>query len=158
MSVVYLYVDNNMLSGSREYIKPVLEPLSIQHIPHILGRWPDCTGTERSNWMLVPSVPEISNGHIKQIIAFHTNFLSPDWLRAYQKLPNKYWYWTVVMPVLLILVPYIRNVMYSQGDCNIPDLDLVNTCINSHAKFGQIPSILSQDIEQKKNSVINQGS
>ena len=30
--------------------------------------------------------------------------------------------------------------------------------INAHAKFGQIPSIISQDIEWKQNSDINQGS
>ena len=33
---------------------------------------------------------------------------------------------------------------------NNPNLDLVN--INAHAKLGQIPSILSQDIELKLNS------
>ena len=35
------------------------------------------------------------------------------------------------------------------------NLDLVN--INAYAKFGQIPSIRSQHIEQKLNSDINQG-
>ena len=30
--------------------------------------------------------------------------------------------------------------------------------INAFAKFGQIPSIYSQDIEQKRNSPINQES
>ena len=38
---------------------------------------------------------------------------------------------------------------------NNPDLDLV--CINAYAKFGQIPSICSQEIERKRNSDINQG-
>ena len=33
---------------------------------------------------------------------------------------------------------------------NNPNLDLVN--INAYAKFGQTPSILSQDIEWKRNS------
>ena len=33
--------------------------------------------------------------------------------------------------------------------CNNPNLDLVN--INAYAKFGQIPSIRSQDIERKRN-------
>ena len=38
---------------------------------------------------------------------------------------------------------------------NNPNLDLVNTI--AYAKFGQIPSFLSQDIEQIRNSDINQG-
>ena len=38
---------------------------------------------------------------------------------------------------------------------NNPNLDLVN--INAYAKFGQIRSICSQDIEQKRNSNIIQG-
>ena len=38
---------------------------------------------------------------------------------------------------------------------NDPNLDVVN--INANAKFGQIPSILSQDTERKRNSDINQG-
>ena len=38
---------------------------------------------------------------------------------------------------------------------NNPNLDLVN--INAYAKFGQIPSIHSQVIEQKQISDINQG-
>ena len=37
---------------------------------------------------------------------------------------------------------------------NNPNLNLVN--INADAKFGQIPSICSQDIERKWNSDINQ--
>ena len=39
--------------------------------------------------------------------------------------------------------------------CNNANLDLVN--INAYAKFGQIPSICSQDIERKRNSDLNQG-
>ena len=39
--------------------------------------------------------------------------------------------------------------------CNNPNLDLVN--INAYAKFGQIPSICSQDIQLKRNSDRNQG-
>ena len=39
--------------------------------------------------------------------------------------------------------------------CNNPNLDVVN--INAYAKFGQIPSICSQDIERKRNYDINQG-
>ena len=38
---------------------------------------------------------------------------------------------------------------------NNPKLDLVN--VNVHTKFGQILSIGSQDIEQKRNSDVNQG-
>ena len=38
---------------------------------------------------------------------------------------------------------------------NNPNLDLVN--VDVHTKFGQILSIRSQDIEQKRNSDINQG-
>ena len=38
---------------------------------------------------------------------------------------------------------------------NNPNLDLVN--INEHTIFGQNLSICSQDIEQKRNSDINQG-
>ena len=38
---------------------------------------------------------------------------------------------------------------------NIPKLDLVN--VDVHTKFGQILSILSKDIERKRNSDINQG-
>ena len=38
---------------------------------------------------------------------------------------------------------------------NNPNLDLVN--INAYAKFGPIPSIRSQDMEQKRNSDISQG-
>ena len=37
---------------------------------------------------------------------------------------------------------------------NNPSLDYVN--INAYAKFGQNPSIRSQDIERKQNSDINQ--
>ena len=37
---------------------------------------------------------------------------------------------------------------------NNPNIDLVN--INAYAKFGKIPSICSQDIEQERNSDINQ--
>ena len=36
---------------------------------------------------------------------------------------------------------------------NNTNLDLVN--INAYAKFGQIPSMYSQDIERKRNSDIN---
>ena len=36
-----------------------------------------------------------------------------------------------------------------------PNLDLVN--INAYAKYDQIPSIRSQDIERKQNSNVNQG-
>ena len=36
-----------------------------------------------------------------------------------------------------------------------PNQDLVN--INAYAKFGQILSICSQDIERKQNSDLNQG-
>ena len=39
--------------------------------------------------------------------------------------------------------------------CNNTNVDVVN--INVYAKLGQIPSIRSQDIEQKQNSDINQG-
>ena len=38
--------------------------------------------------------------------------------------------------------------------CNNPRLDLSN--INAYARFGQIPSIRSQDIGQKRNSGVNQ--
>ena len=38
---------------------------------------------------------------------------------------------------------------------NNPKLDLVN--VDVHTKFGWILSILSQDIERKQNSDINQG-
>ena len=38
---------------------------------------------------------------------------------------------------------------------NNPKLDLVNDDV--HTKFGQILSICSQDIEQKRNSDVNQG-
>ena len=38
--------------------------------------------------------------------------------------------------------------------CNNPKLDLVN--INAFLKFGEILSISSQDIEQKRNSGVNQ--
>ena len=38
---------------------------------------------------------------------------------------------------------------------NIPKLDLVNDDV--HTKFGRILSIRSQDIEQKRNSDVNQG-
>ena len=36
-----------------------------------------------------------------------------------------------------------------------PKLDLIN--VNVHTKFGQIVFILSQDIERKRNSDVNQG-
>ena len=36
-----------------------------------------------------------------------------------------------------------------------PNIDLIN--INAFTKFGEILSICSQDIEQKQNSVVNQG-
>ena len=39
--------------------------------------------------------------------------------------------------------------------CNNPNLDLVST--NAYAIFGFIPSMPSQDIEQKPNSDDNQG-
>ena len=39
---------------------------------------------------------------------------------------------------------------------NNPNLDVFN--INAYAKFGQILSIISQDIEVKQNSDISQGS
>ena len=39
--------------------------------------------------------------------------------------------------------------------CNNPNLDLVS--INAYAKFGQNPSICSQDIERKQNSDLNKG-
>ena len=38
---------------------------------------------------------------------------------------------------------------------NNPKLDVVN--VDVHAKFGQILSICSQDIERKRNSDVNQG-
>ena len=38
---------------------------------------------------------------------------------------------------------------------NNPKLDLVNADV--HTKFGQILSIVSQDIERKQNSEVNQG-
>ena len=38
---------------------------------------------------------------------------------------------------------------------NHPNLDVVN--INAYAKFGQIPSICSHDLERKRNLDINQG-
>ena len=38
---------------------------------------------------------------------------------------------------------------------NSPNLDLAN--INAYIKFGEIPSICSQDIEWKRKSNINQG-
>ena len=39
--------------------------------------------------------------------------------------------------------------------CINPSLDIVN--INAYAKFGQNPSIRSEDIERKRNSDVNQG-
>ena len=36
-----------------------------------------------------------------------------------------------------------------------PNLELIN--INAFTKFGEILSICSQDIEQKQDSVVNQG-
>ena len=42
---------------------------------------------------------------------------------------------------------YVRN--SQKLTSNDPNLDLVN--INAYAKFGQIPSICSQDIEQKQS-------
>ena len=39
---------------------------------------------------------------------------------------------------------------------NNPNLDLVN--VNAYAKFDQIPSIRSPDIEPKRNSDNNHGS
>ena len=39
--------------------------------------------------------------------------------------------------------------------CNNPKLDLVN--INAYIKFGGILSICSEDIEQERNSSVNQG-
>ena len=39
---------------------------------------------------------------------------------------------------------------------NNPNLDVFN--INEDAKFGQIPSIISQDIQWNGNSYINQGT
>ena len=47
-------------------------------------------------------------------------------------------------------VKILQNLM-----CNNPNLDLVD--INACIKFGQIPSIWSQDIERKRSSDINQG-
>ena len=38
---------------------------------------------------------------------------------------------------------------------NNPKVDVVN--VDVHAKFGQILSIRSQDIERKQNSDVNQG-
>ena len=38
---------------------------------------------------------------------------------------------------------------------NNPKLDIVN--VNVHTNFGQILSIPSKDIEQKRNSDVNQG-
>ena len=38
---------------------------------------------------------------------------------------------------------------------NNPNLDVFN--INAYAKFSQIPSTISEDIEQKRNSDLNQG-
>ena len=38
----------------------------------------------------------------------------------------------------------------------VPNLDVVN--INAYIKFGQNPSSISQDIERKRNSDINQGT
>ena len=38
---------------------------------------------------------------------------------------------------------------------NNPKLDLVN--VDVHTKFGWILSIRSQDIERKRNSIVNQG-
>ena len=38
---------------------------------------------------------------------------------------------------------------------NNPNLDLVN--MNAYIKFGEIPSICSQDIEWKQNYGVNQG-
>ena len=39
--------------------------------------------------------------------------------------------------------------------CDNPNIDLVN--MNAYIKFGEILSISSQDIEQKRNFDINQG-
>ena len=47
----------------------------------------------------------------------------------------------------------IENVQKLMG--NNPNLDLVK--VNAYAKFDQIPSIRSQDIEQKRNFDDNQG-
>ena len=42
-----------------------------------------------------------------------------------------------------------------QITCNNPKLDLVS--INAYIKFGEIMSICSKDIEQKRNSGVDQG-
>ena len=47
-------------------------------------------------------------------------------------------------------VTYLQKLM-----CNNPNLNVFN--INAYAKFGQIPSTISQDIERKWNSDVNQG-
>ena len=47
---------------------------------------------------------------------------------------------------------YVMNLQ--KQTCNNPNIDLPN--INAYAKFGHIPMICSQDIEQKPNSDINQ--
>ena len=39
--------------------------------------------------------------------------------------------------------------------CNNPKPDLVN--VKTYIKFGEIPSICSQDIERKRNFGVNQG-
>ena len=45
---------------------------------------------------------------------------------------------------------YLQNLT-----CINPNEDLVN--VNAYANFGLIPSVRSQDIEQKRNSDDNQG-
>ena len=45
--------------------------------------------------------------------------------------------------------------LFAKIDGYNPNLDAFN--INAYAKFGQIPSSISQDIERKQNSDINQG-
>ena len=56
----------------------------------------------------------------------------------------------------LVIIKGHNCVVYLQKlTCNNPNLDLVN--VNAYAKFGQILSIFSQDIEQKGNSDDNYG-
>ena len=57
---------------------------------------------------------------------------------------------------ILTLIKGNNFVNYLQKlTCNYPSLDLVN--INAYTKFGQNPSILSEDIKQKRNSDVDQG-
>ena len=66
------------------------------------------------------------------------------------------------MPNLANFYPFVGNKLLTKNGHNSikitgnnPKLDFVN--MNAYMKFGEILSIGSQDIEQKRNSDVNQG-